>query len=88
MLGIALLGLLVNLFVARRLHGHAAHSLNMRGAYLHVLSDTLGSVGALLAALVILADRLGAGRHAHQRAHRRPDLVELVVAWCARASTC
>jgi cobalt-zinc-cadmium efflux system protein len=54
MLGIALLGLAVNVFVAMRLHGHAAHSLNMRGAYLHVLSDTLGSVGALLAAVVIL----------------------------------
>jgi cobalt-zinc-cadmium efflux system protein len=54
MLGLAIVGLIVNVFVARRLHGHAAHSLNLRGAYLHVLSDTLGSVGALVAAVVIL----------------------------------
>jgi cobalt-zinc-cadmium efflux system protein len=54
MLGIAVLGLVVNVFVAMRLHGHAAHSLNLRGAYLHVLSDALGSLGALAAALVIL----------------------------------
>lgn len=55
MLGIAVVGLIVNLFVAMRLHGHAAHSLNLRGAYLHVVSDALGSVGALVAAVVILA---------------------------------
>jgi cobalt-zinc-cadmium efflux system protein len=54
MLALALVGLIVNVLVARRLHGHAAHSLNLRGAYLHVLSDALGSVGALVAALVIL----------------------------------
>ena len=55
MLGIAALGLAVNLVVAMRLHGHAEHSLNLRGAYLHVVSDALGSVGALVAAVVILA---------------------------------
>jgi cobalt-zinc-cadmium efflux system protein len=55
MLAIAVLGLAVNVFVAFRLHGHAAHSLSVRGAYLHVLSDALGSIGALLAAAVILA---------------------------------
>jgi len=54
MLGLAIAGLIVNVLVARRLHGHAAHSLNLRGAYLHVLSDALGSVGALVAAVVIL----------------------------------
>jgi cobalt-zinc-cadmium efflux system protein len=54
MLAIAVLGLAVNLLVARRLSGHAAHSLSVRGAYLHVLSDALGSVGALVAALVIM----------------------------------
>lgn len=51
---IATLGLLVNVFVAARLHRHRKGSLNLRGAYLHVLSDLLGSVGALLAAAVIL----------------------------------
>jgi cobalt-zinc-cadmium efflux system protein len=54
MLAIALLGLVVNVFVARRLHEHQDHSLNVRGAYLHVLADLLGSIGALSAAIVIL----------------------------------
>ena len=55
MLAIASGGLLVNVFVAVRLHEHQGRSLNLRGAYLHVLSDLLGSVGAIAAAVVILA---------------------------------
>jgi cobalt-zinc-cadmium efflux system protein len=54
MLAIALGGLLVNFFVARRLHEHQGRSLNLRGAYLHVVSDLLGSLGAVLGAAVIL----------------------------------
>lgn len=55
MLGVAVAGLLVNVFVAVRLHEHQQRSLNLRGAYLHVLSDLLGSIGAIVAAAVILA---------------------------------
>ena len=55
MLLIAFLGLVVNLAVARRLRPHGAHSLNVRGAYLHVVADVLGSVGAVAAGLVIFA---------------------------------
>lgn len=55
MLAVAGLGLIVNVIVALRLRPHRTHSLNLRGAYLHVVSDLLGSVGAVLAALVILA---------------------------------
>jgi len=51
---IALAGLAVNVFVARRLRGHSHGSLNLRGAYLHVLSDLLGSIGAVVAGLVIV----------------------------------
>jgi cobalt-zinc-cadmium efflux system protein len=54
MLVLALLGLLVNGFVARRLGEHREQSLNLRGAYLHVLSDLLGSVGAVVAGAVIV----------------------------------
>ena len=54
MLAIAVGGLLVNLFVARGLHEHQGRSLNLRGAYLHVVSDLLGSLGAALGAAVIL----------------------------------
>ena len=53
MLIVASIGLAVNLFSARLLHAGAEHSLNVRGAYLHVLSDLLGSVAAVIAALFI-----------------------------------
>ena len=54
MVAVAGAALAVNAFVALRLREHQDRSLNLRGAYLHVLSDLLGSVGALAAALVIL----------------------------------
>ena len=53
MLVIALIGLLSNVVSAFALHGASDASLNVRGAYLHVLSDLLGSVGTVLAALII-----------------------------------
>lgn len=52
MLGVAVIGLLVNLYVAFRLHG--SHDLNVRSAYLHVLTDTLSSVAVIFASLWIL----------------------------------
>jgi cobalt-zinc-cadmium efflux system protein len=51
---VAASGLLVNLISLVILHGIRQGSLNTRGAYLHVLGDALGSVGALAAAGVIL----------------------------------
>lgn len=48
-------GLGVNVFVYRLLHGHAEHNLNARGAALEVLADGLGSAGVIVSALVILA---------------------------------
>jgi cobalt-zinc-cadmium efflux system protein len=54
MLAIAAGGLVVNLFVAHQLREHQGRSLNLRGAYLHVISDLLGSLGAILAGAVIL----------------------------------
>jgi cobalt-zinc-cadmium efflux system protein len=54
MLVIAGLGLGVNVIGAMLLHGHAHENLNVRGAYLHVLGDLLGSVGALGAGVVVL----------------------------------
>jgi cobalt-zinc-cadmium efflux system protein len=50
---VAALGLVANLVALRLLHGGHGHSLNVRGAYLHVLGDLLGSVGALGAGAVI-----------------------------------
>lgn len=47
-------GLIVNLISAKVLHGAHAHDLNLRGAFLHVLGDLLGSLGAVIAGLLIL----------------------------------
>ncbi len=54
MLLIASLGLLVNLAVAAVLFSSREENLNMRGAFLHVVADALGSVGAISAAVVII----------------------------------
>ncbi|WP_083507759.1 cation diffusion facilitator family transporter [Aureimonas frigidaquae] len=55
MLAVAVLGLIVNIAVFKVLHGAERENLNIRGALLHVLGDLLGSVAAIVAALVILA---------------------------------
>ncbi len=55
LLGVAAVGLVANLAAALVLHRGHQHSLNQRGAYLHVLGDLLGSVGALVAGVIILA---------------------------------
>jgi cobalt-zinc-cadmium efflux system protein len=67
MLVIAAVGLAVNVVAAWLLHGHAAHSLNVRAAYLEVLTDALSSVGVIVASVVIVvtgwtvADPLASG---------------------------
>lgn len=55
MLAVAAGGLVVNVIAAFLLHRSAGESLNVRGAYIHVLGDLLGSVGAIAAAVIILA---------------------------------
>lgn len=53
MMAIATLGLVVNLVSMRLLKAGSGSSLNIKGAYLEVWSDMLGSVGVLMGALVI-----------------------------------
>ena len=53
MLVVAVIGLIVNLFIARRLRRLAADSMNVEGARLNVLSDALGSVGVIIAAVCV-----------------------------------
>jgi cobalt-zinc-cadmium efflux system protein len=50
---VALAGLIVNITALRLLHGHHTHDLNVRGAYLHIMGDVLGSLAAITAAVVI-----------------------------------
>lgn len=54
MLIVAAAGLAVNIVVFLVIHGGDQDNLNMRGATLHVLGDLLGSMAAIVAALVIL----------------------------------
>jgi cobalt-zinc-cadmium efflux system protein len=54
MLIVASIGLLANLGSAYLLFGKQAESLNVRGAFFHVLSDAIGSVGAIAASLAIM----------------------------------
>jgi cobalt-zinc-cadmium efflux system protein len=50
---IASIGLLVNLIVAFMLFRNSSHNINIRGAFIHVMGDLLGSVGAIGAGLII-----------------------------------
>jgi cobalt-zinc-cadmium efflux system protein len=54
MLAVAVIGLLANLASAWLLFGKHKESLNVRGAFFHVLSDAVGSVGAILASLAMI----------------------------------
>jgi cobalt-zinc-cadmium efflux system protein len=54
MLAVAIMGLLANLASAWVLFGKHHHNLNVRGAFFHVLTDAIGSVGAILASIAIL----------------------------------
>lgn len=49
-----IVGLGINAFVFRLLHGHSARNLNARGAIFEVAADALGSAGVIISALVIM----------------------------------
>lgn len=52
---IAVGGLIVNIIAAKLLHHGHQHDLNMRGAWLHVMGDLLGSATAIVAGILIAA---------------------------------
>ena len=54
MLSVGAVGLLVNIIVAYGLHAQAGHSLNVHGAFLHVLGDLMGTVGVIVSGILIL----------------------------------
>jgi cobalt-zinc-cadmium efflux system protein len=53
MLAVAVAGLAVNLVGMRLLSGDAGSNLNVKAAYLEVWADALGSVGVIIAALIV-----------------------------------
>jgi len=54
MLIIAVIGLVANVIGALFLHKHSASSLNIRGAYLHIVGDALSSVGVVIGGVIII----------------------------------
>lgn len=54
MLAVAVVGLIVNFISMRLLSSGSSESLNIQGAYFEVLSDMLGSLGVIIAALVVM----------------------------------
>lgn len=54
MLAVAVLGLVVNIVVARIMLKSDQSNLNLRSAYLHVLADTLGSIAAIIAGVGLI----------------------------------
>ncbi len=54
MLVVALTGLAANIATAALLYRSQAQSLNMRGAFLHVAGDALGSLGAIIAGIAMV----------------------------------
>jgi cobalt-zinc-cadmium efflux system protein len=55
MIVVAVVGLLINLVCFRLLQAGAKESLNLRGAYLEVVADAVGSAGVLVGAVIIAA---------------------------------
>jgi cobalt-zinc-cadmium efflux system protein len=53
MLAVAVIGLAANLISARLLSHSDSENLNVRGAFLHVTADILGSVGAIVAGILM-----------------------------------
>ncbi len=54
MLAVAVVGAVANLAALLLLRGRAKQSINMRGAYLEVFADLIGSIGVIVAAVVIV----------------------------------
>jgi cobalt-zinc-cadmium efflux system protein len=54
MLIVAIIGLVANIIGALILAKHSENSLNIRGAYLHIVGDALSSVGVVIGGVIIL----------------------------------
>ena len=55
LLGVGVIGLVVNIAAAWVLHRAAGESLNVEGAFQHVLADLMGSVGVIISGILILS---------------------------------
>ena len=61
-LAVAILGMVVNVVAAVTLAKANRSSLNVEGAYKHILTDLYGFIGTIVAAIIIIVTGLGSGR--------------------------
>lgn len=54
LIGVGVVAIIVNLVTARLVKRGSEHDLNLRSAYVHLLSDVLSTIGAVAAGIVIL----------------------------------
>ena len=76
MLAVAVAGLLANVASAWVLSGSRKENINIEGAFVHMLADTLGSVGAVAAGVVDPRHRLDDRRPAREHSDWHGDPVE------------
>ncbi len=55
MLSVGAVGLVVNILAALILHRSARHSINVEGAFQHVIADLLGSIGVVVSGVLVWA---------------------------------
>ena len=53
MIIVALIAIVMNTAISLWLRGHAAHDLNVRSAYLHMLGDAISAAGVVVAGLIV-----------------------------------
>ena len=55
MMAVGIGGLIVNIIAAWILHASSEHSMNVEGAFQHVVADLLGSIGVVVSGILIIA---------------------------------
>jgi cobalt-zinc-cadmium efflux system protein len=54
MIGVAIVAVAVNVAIGMRLHHHAAHDINIRSAYLHMMGDAASAGAVVVAGVIVL----------------------------------
>ena len=55
MVVVAVAAVIVNVAIGVRLHHHAAHDINIRSAYLHMMGDAASAAGVVVAGVIVIA---------------------------------
>ncbi len=88
MLTVGVIGLFVNIGAAWILHGSAEHSVNVEGAFRHVMAEPVGVRRRRHFRYPHLGLRVDIGRSHYQRGYRHPDPRQYLASCWPRWSTC